>query len=64
MKPTIDLNILNQLLDAASNKLVVDRDHAASEGWFEKAAKLDNVLEGIRKSRLIANSGDCHINKV
>ncbi|MFK5949516.1 MAG: hypothetical protein QM500_12190 [Methylococcales bacterium] len=59
--PVIDLDTLNELLDNTANKLTEERDHAASEEWYEKAAKLDNVLEGVRKARFIANSGDCHV---
>jgi len=59
--PLIDLDALNNLLDDTEIKLLSDRDHAASKEFFDKAAKLDHVIDGIKKSRFIANSGDCHI---
>lgn len=56
----IDLDTLNSLLDAKIRNFEDEREHAANNGWFDKAAKIDNILEGIRKAKYVANSGDCH----
>lgn len=56
----IDLISLNKGLDETTKKLEADRDSAAKNGWFDKAAKLDDVIEGIRKAKFLANCGDHH----
>jgi len=47
--------------DDEMKRLGEERDHAARNQWFDKAAKLDNLIEGIRKAKFIATSGDFHI---
>ena len=57
----IDAAKLSEAFDEEIARLYSERDHAASNQWFDKAAKLEHLIEGIRKAKFIATSGDFHI---
>lgn len=59
----IDLDLLNTLLKSEIQSKESDVKHAVKNEWYDKAAKLNNEIEGLRKAIFLANSGDCHIRK-
>lgn len=50
-----------EALEAEIKRKAEERDNASKNEWFDKAAKLDNEIEGIRKAKFIVQSGDCEI---
>lgn len=57
----IDLDLLNSLLSSEITSKEDEIKHAVKNEWYDKAAKLDRIKEGLRKAKLLANSGDCHV---
>lgn len=57
----LSLNKVNQSYDLQIEILVTERNHAASNGWYDKAANLDIQIEAFKAAKCIANSGNCHI---
>ena len=59
----IDLELLNSLLSSEITTKEDEIKHAVKNEWYDKAAKLDHVKEGLRKAKFLANSGDCHVKQ-
>lgn len=57
----IDLDKLNEMLDAQIASNEADIKQAAKNEWYDKAADLSKKNEGISKAKFLANSGDCHV---
>ncbi len=60
MPKNLDLEKLVSGYDSQMKMWEEERDHAAANGWFDKAAKYDVLIEGMRKARFMASSGDYH----
>lgn len=60
-KGLLNLDLLNKSYDQQIKNMIDDRNHAAKNGWYEKAANFDIQIEAFNKARRIANSGDFHI---
>tara|TARA_B110000196_G_C20747192_1_gene475912 strand:- start:194 stop:385 length:192 start_codon:yes stop_codon:yes gene_type:complete len=61
--PLIELDLLNDLLTSEIKSKEEEVKHAVKNEWYDKAAKLNNEIAGIKKASLFANSGDCHTSK-
>lgn len=49
-------------LDDEMKRKTDEREQACKNGWYEKAARLDNQLQGLQRARDFATSGDHTIN--
>lgn len=57
----IDLDKFSAYLESEMSDLEAEIKHAVKNEWYDKAAKLAQVKEGVRKAKFLANSGDFHV---
>ena len=57
---TLNLALLLKSLDKEIAKNECEINHAITQGWFDKAAKLNNEISGLNRAKMVAQSGDCH----